>query len=187
MDFGYLPMWPPGSDLSDYAKIHRVFTFVEQTAQWYRVDYDFAGNSDGYVQGGRLIIGNRIEPLTSVESQWSMGGQEEVAETVDMGGEESSRAMGVKRSFSCTWHNLRESEREQLYVMKLERGSSKDVVLAVEPPEGEYSMSRIHIGKIKDYFSFEQTMEALEPDNGPPTQRFTVSFKIQEAAPIEMR
>jgi hypothetical protein len=187
IDFGPQPMWPSGSDLSEYAKIHRVFTFEQQTAQWYRIDYDFSGNPDGFVQGSRVVIGKRIEPLTSVEAKWSMGGQEDVAETVDMGGEESPRVMGVKRSFTCTWHNLRESEREQLYVMKLERGSAKDVVLAVEPSEGPYSMARIHIGRIKDYFSFEQTMEALDPDNGPPVQHFTVSFKVQEAAPIEMR
>jgi hypothetical protein len=187
MDFGNLPMWPVGDDLSEYGKIHRVFTFAQQSAQWYRVDYDFSDNPDGYVQASRLIIGKRIEPLTSVQSKWSMGGQEEIAETVDMGGEESARDMGVKRTFTATWHNLLESEREELYVMKLERGSSKDAVLAIEPSEGKYSMSRIYIGRIKDYFSFDQTMEALDPAGGPAVQHFTSSFKIQEMAPIEMR
>lgn len=186
-DFGNLPLWPTGSDLSEYAKIHRVFTFPQVTAQWYRVDYDFSTNPDGYVQASRSIIGKRVEPLTSIESKWSMGGQEEIAETVDMGGEESSRVMGVKRSFTCTWHNLVESEREAIYAMLLERGSSKDVVLAIEPSEGEYSMSRVYIGRIKNAFSFPQTMEALDPLGGLAVQHFTVTLTVHEMAPVEMR
>lgn len=181
-DTNHIPVWPVGSDLSNYAKVHRVLTFDLKSSAWYRVEYNFAGNSDGFVQLSRLILGSRIEPATSIESGWSIGGEESIAETVDMGGEESPRGMGgSKRNHTVTWSNLLESERESLYTLLLERGSSKDIVLGIEGCEGQYAMSRLYIGRVKHAFSFPQVMMASDG-----VQRFTVSLTVSELAPIEM-
>lgn len=180
-DSGVFNVWPLGSNLADYSKVHRVFTFPQQTYQWYRVDFNFALSAELYIQASRVILGKRIEPLTSVDVGWSMGGDEPIAETIDMGGEESSRIMGTKRTATVTWHNLLESEREQLYTTLLERGSAKDLVLAIEGSEGIYAMSRIFIGRVKQAFSFPQVMLASDG-----VQRFTVTLTVSELAPIEM-
>lgn len=172
---------PVGSDVSAYAKIHRVLTFAEHSCSWYRVDFNYNLSVHPYVQASRIIVGKRIEPLTSVGESWSMGGEEPVAETVDMGGEESSRIMGTKRTFTATWNNLTESEREKMYTTLLERGSAKDLVLAIEESEGIYGVSRVYIGRVKHAFSFPQVMLASDG-----VQRFTVQITISELAPIEM-
>lgn len=180
-DSGSTNLWPTGSDLSAYAKIHRVLTFAPVLATWLRVDYTIL-NADGYAQVGRTVLGKRIEPLTSVKSGWTIGGVEEIAETTDMGGEESPRPMGTKRSVTVTWHNLTESERKSIYEMLLERGSAKDIVLSIEGSEGEHAMSRVYIGRVKHAHSFQQTMIGADG-----VHLFTVTLTVNELAPIEMR
>lgn len=179
--------WPTGGDLSAYSKVHRVFTFTDKSFRWWRVDFGFGSNSDGYAQAGRVMLGKRIEPAVSVGPQWSLGASEGVAETTDLGGEESPRIMGSRRSMTVTWHDLTEAERESLYALILERGSAKDITLAIEPSEGAYSMSRVVIGRIKQVVSFQQTMLVPAGDGeSPPVQHFTVSITVSEMAPIEM-
>lgn len=184
-DSGDFDVYPPGANWMKYARVHRVKTLdTVEGALVYRVDFSFS-NPDGYVEAARIMLGKRIEPLVSVKTGWSMGGSEEIAESVDMGGEESPREMGTKRQQSATWHNLIEAEREEMYEMCLERGSSKDICLAIEPSEGKYAMSRVYIGRIKDAWSFQQTMSTGGDEN--TDQRFTVSVTVKEMAPIEMR
>jgi len=180
-DSGDQPIWPVGSDLSAFLTVHRVFTFPQVTAQYLRVDFNFPASSGGYVQAARLMVGKRIEPATSAEAGWSIGGSEDVVETVDMGGEESPRSMGVKRSQTVTWNNLLESERDLIYAALLERGSSRDLTLAIEGSEGVYSMSRVHIGRVKQAFSFAHKMKA-----GDKIQRYSLSVTVNEMAPVEM-
>lgn len=178
---GGVRMWPTGSDLSPYLLPHRVWTFAEQTYQWFRIDFDFSTNIFGYVQIARIIIGKRIEPTVSVQSGWEIGGNEDVIESISMGNEETSRIVGVKRSHTVVWHNLSESERESIYTLLLERGSAKDLVVAIEDSEGLYPMSRAFIGRVKRAFSFKQTMLA-----GSNIHYYTVSITVEELAPIEM-
>jgi hypothetical protein len=178
-------IYPTGANWMKYAKIHRVKTFPIVTGPLvYRIDFSFS-NPDGYVQAARIMLGKRIEPEVSVKTGWSMGGSEEVVETTDMGGEESPREVGTKRQMTATWHNLTEAEREQIYELVLERGSAKDICLAIEPSEGKYAMSRVYIGRIKDAWSFQQTLSAGGPED--TDQRFTVSVTVKEMAPGEMR
>lgn len=186
-DSGDFNVYPTGANWMKYARVHRVKTFpvVSGTdALAYRIDFSYS-NPDGYVQAARIMLGKRIEPEVSIKSGWSIGGSEEIAESIDMGGEESPRQMGTKRQFTCTWHNLTEAERESIYEILLERGSAKDMCLAIEESESKYSMSRVYIGRIKDAWSFQQTLSAGGSED--TDQRFTVSVTVREMAPIEMR
>lgn len=181
---GDFNIWPSNADFSAYAKVHRVFTFPVQSSVFaYRAYFSYS-NLDGYVQASRFILGKRIEPIVSVAPGWSIGGTEDVVETVDMGGEESPREVGVRRSQTVTWKDLTEAERESLYTTLLERGSAKDIVLAIESSEGRYAMSRVHIGRVKQAFSFPQTVGIV---NEPEIEHhYTVSLTVTEMAPIEM-
>lgn len=186
-DSGDFNIYPTGADWIKYARVHRVKTLPIVSgadALVYRIDFSYS-NPDGYVQAARMMLGKRIEPEISVKTGWSMGGSEEVVETVDMGGEESPREVGTKRQKTATWHNLSEPERELLYETFLERGSAKDVCLAIEPSEGKYAMSRVYIGRIKDAWSFQQTLSAGGDEDAD--QKFTVSVTVKEMAPFEMR
>lgn len=179
-----VPLWPTGSDLSAYRQIHRTFDLGStQLERWLRIDYNFSSNTYGYVQAGRIGIGKRIEPAVSVKSGWSVGVDEPVTETVDMGGEESPRVMGAKRSLTCTWHDLTHAEQDHLLATLTERGSARDLLLAIDPSEGLYPMSHLCIGRVKQVVSFPQTMKVERREEGG---HFTVSITVSELAPIEM-
>jgi len=178
-----VPLWPSGSDLSGYRQFHRTFaTPVTRSNRWVRIDFNVV-NPDGYVQLSRLGIGKRIEPATSVKAGWSIPSNEPVAETVDMGGEECARVMGSKRSITCTWHNLTHAEQDSLLTLLTERGSARDLLLAIDPSEGQYPMSHLCLGRVKQVVSFPQTMKVERDENG---EHFTVSITVSEMAPIEM-
>lgn len=174
-------MWAQ-DDLQAYLYPHRVWTFPEIEYKHVRVDFLWSNPLDS-VRISRFIIGKRLEPLQSVQSKWSISGNEDVLEIQDYCGEEDARVIGSKRSKNVVWANLSEAEREEIYTCLLERGSSKDLLLAIEPMEGLYSMSRLHLGRIKHAHSFEQTMMSDIQDQ----HRFSVSLTISELAPIEMR
>lgn len=177
-------IWPLNADLSSYLLPHRVWTLPSaQLCAYYRIDFDFTDNTYAYVQIARISLGKRVEPVVSVQTGWEIGGNEEVVESISMGNEETARSMGVKRSHTVTWHDLTESERESIYALLLERGSAKDLILAIEPMEGAYSMSRTYIGRIKRAFSFKQTALVDGSETG---QHFTVTLTVEELAPTEM-
>jgi len=66
-DTGINDVWP-GSPTTKYVDnflanwnyTHGRFIFTPTTCKWFRVDFDYTGNSDGYVQCGSLPIGERL-------------------------------------------------------------------------------------------------------------------------------
>jgi hypothetical protein len=179
-----IPLWPAGSDLSKYGQIHRAFALpATRSNRWVRVDFNFASNPLGYVQLSRIGVGKRIEPVVSVKSGWAPGGSEPIAETVDMGGEESARVMGTKRTLTATWHDLTHAEMDLLLATLTERGSARDLLLAIDPSEGAYPMSHLCLGRVKQSYSVTQTMKVERADDG---EHFTVTIVVSELAPIEM-
>jgi hypothetical protein len=184
------PMWPNGSNLAAYDQIHRGYKLPGSgvTLRWARIDYNFSGNSDGFVDMGRLLLGKRIEPAVSVKAGWVSGGTEAVAETVDLSGEESPRQMGTKRDLSATWHDLIESEKNAIYEMLLERGSAKDFALVIDP-DSLYPMACTVIGRCKQKFQFPQTINTGSDPNssgGRGGLHFTVVLMVAEMAPLIM-
>jgi hypothetical protein len=183
------PVWPVGSNLAAYDQIHRGYKLpAAQTLRWARIDYGFSGNSDGFVDMGRLILGKRIEPAVSVKAGWIPGGMEPIAETVDLSGEESPRQMGVKRDLQVVWHDLIQSEQNAIYEMMLERGTAKDFALVVDP-DSVYPMPQTVVGRCKQKFTFPQTVNAGSDPNssgGRGGLHFTYVLIVSEMAPLLM-
>jgi len=183
------PVWPVGSNLAAYDQMHRGYKLPSaQTLRWARIDYGFSGNSDGFVDMGRLILGKRIEPSISVKGGWTPGGLEAIAETVDLSGEESPRQMGTKRDLQATWHDVTQSEMNAIYEMLLERGSAKDLAMVIDP-DSIYPMSQTVIGRVKQKFTFPQTINTgSDPlgSGGRSGLHFTVVVIVSEMAPLLM-
>lgn len=169
---------PAGVDSSAYRFVHRSIEITSQTFQWFQLDFGFGSNSDGYVQLSRAMLGERIEPLTSIKTGWKTSLIEPVVETTDLGGEESSRPTGAKRSVEAEWHNLTESERDSLYAMLIERGSSKDFTFVIDP---QGPMAHIHIGRNKSPVVFPKIMNI---DSGEV--QYSHALQVSEMAPLEM-
>lgn len=170
-----------------YRLSHRPFVFTAQsTYRWFRLDFSFAAT---YVQMGRFMLGERVEPACDVKSGWTTSFEEEVAQTVDLGGEESPRHMGVRRSMEVQWQFLTEAEMNNtsgdpcLYTTLLERGSSRDVALVVGATDTPNIMPRMVVGRVKRQFSFPHTFEVGGPVTTP---LFGLSVTVAEMAPTEM-
>lgn len=178
-----VPVWAPGSNLAPYAQIHRRLKMTAPAPvalRWARIDFNFSSNPAGYVDMGRAMLGARIEPARSVKSGWQAGFEEAVAETVDLSGEESPRPTGTKRTLDATWHDLVEVDADALYSMLLERGSSQDVALCLDPDASKYPMQRTVVGRLKQAMTFPQTLKS------GTVQHFSVACRVSELAPILM-
>jgi hypothetical protein len=73
LDTGDLSVWPGTGDLSDWPYAHsRHVISSPVSADWFRIDYDFTGNSDGFVQVGALSIDDRFAPVNGHVTPWQM-------------------------------------------------------------------------------------------------------------------
>jgi len=175
-----LDTWPSGSDLSAYALTHRLLNFTSTSATWFRVDFYFGASTVQYAKLGRLILGEKIEPATSVAFGWAASFDEPVAETVDLGGEESPRLMGARRTLEATWQHLTHGEHDRLYQTLLERGSARDLALVIDPDFTSYPMPMIAVGRVKRVLSFPNTFRTAAG------AFFSLSAAVTEMAPTEM-
>lgn len=66
-DSGLVDIWPGSPSatyitnfLNNWSYTHQRATLTAQAATWFRIDFDYTGNPDGYVQVGSLPIGTRF-------------------------------------------------------------------------------------------------------------------------------
>ncbi len=73
VDEGLVDVWPGTGDLSDWPYIHQRQTIATPAAAlWFRLDFDFTGNTDGYVQVGALVMDTRFAPTLGHASGWEL-------------------------------------------------------------------------------------------------------------------
>lgn len=71
LDTGFENVWPGTGDLSDWDFAHQRSTVDNPvSASWFRIDFDFTGNTDGFVQGGVLFAAERATPVISNRPRW---------------------------------------------------------------------------------------------------------------------
>jgi hypothetical protein len=169
------------ADLSLYGLVHRPYRLAAaQTLRYWRIDFTFTS----YVQMGRLLMGERVQPALPVAFNWAPTGTEPIVETADMGGEEVARPRGVKRGVRMEWGRL--TSREALggmYALLLERGSSGDMMAVVDPgqteadcPQYANPMAHCYIGRKKESFELVNTFY----------NNHTLVVAVQELSPVVM-
>lgn len=180
-DSGMIPFYPAGSELSmvKYRRPHRLYTFGTSGARWWRVDFQWNSNSDGFVRGSRLILGTPITPVHSAEPGWEMIHGENVVGTEDMDGGESTRPCGARRRVSFGWQPgaLTKADGANIKDMLLERGSSHDIVVCVDTSELIYPMDVLYVGRVKEDVSVKHI----------PTEYRQTGFTVTELGITEMR
>jgi hypothetical protein len=169
------------ADLSAYGLVHRPYRLsAAQTLRYWRIDFTFAS----YVQLGRLLMGERVQPALPITYGWAPTGSEPVVEGVDIGGEEASRPRGLKRGVRMEWQRLTSREAlGSLYELLLERGSSGDFMAVVDPaqceagcPQYANPMAHCYLGRKKEAFELPNTFYG----------NFTSVLALQEQASIVM-
>lgn len=73
VDTGLVNVRPGTGDLSGWPHIHqREIIASPAAATWFRIDFDFTGNTDGFVQFGALPLDARFEPVLGHASGWEL-------------------------------------------------------------------------------------------------------------------
>ena len=177
-DSGSLTVWPTGADLSTYRYPHRWLLFTPaSTCRYWRLDFDFSGNSDGYVRMGRLILGEALE-VQQVARGWSTNISEPVVEVEDMSGEQAARPRRARRGIGVRWPEagLTRAHGVAMQELLLERGSAKDFALILGD-DHTYPMEMVYIGRVRQQVGMQ---------HAPPRWR-TTGFELVELTPTVMR
>jgi hypothetical protein len=177
-DSGSLPVWPAGADLAAYRYPHRWLLFSPVSAlRYWRVDFDFAGNDDGFVRMGRLILADALE-LYQVARGWSGNISEPPVEVEDLSGEQAARPRRARRSVSVRWPDagLTRAQGVALQELLLERGSAKDLAMVLAD-DHTYPMDVAYVGRVKQQVGIQ---------HAPPRWR-TTGFELTELTPTVMR
>lgn len=175
-----VPYWPTGSNLSPYRYPHRLFLFTPGGSyQWWRVDFGWGANTDGYVRGGRLVLATAIAPVTSVGDGWESSHSEPVVETVDIGGGQTARTRGSRRRLTARWRDgaLTRAEAAAIQQALLQRGSSLDVVFCVDTSDTVDPMQALVVGRVREEVVVTQV----------PVQYRALGLAVTELALTEMR
>jgi hypothetical protein len=173
-----------------YAMPHRLFTFDHGgfAYPWWRIDFDWSGNNDGYVRGGRIMLGKGLVPANTADGGWEARHSEPVVETEDLGGGLSTRIRGARRSASLRWPEgaLTPNEGSAIQRMLLERGSAKDVAVcldtevALSTSGGDNNVDRmqsLYLGRVKQPVVIKHM----------PVAYRGFGFEVEELAATEMR
>lgn len=79
LDTGMLDVQPGTANLDDWfgpgqlGYVHqrsKIAAADQVSGTWFRIDFDFTGNSDGYVQAGALFLATMLEPTRGAEPGW---------------------------------------------------------------------------------------------------------------------
>jgi hypothetical protein len=71
LDIGPVDVWPGTGDLSSWPHVHsRHVISSPVAASWFRIDYDFTGNADGYVQIGSVSVDEYFAPVNGHVTPW---------------------------------------------------------------------------------------------------------------------
>lgn len=117
-DTGLVDVWPTGSDLSSWFGtgqpnyMHQRATIANPVAaDWFRIDYDFTGNPDGYVEVGALMLADRFSPGRAQEWGWKYQPQPRGSYSVAYAGGGEGRGGGTfKRGASFRFPAMEESD-----------------------------------------------------------------------------
>jgi len=155
LDTGFVDLWPAGSDLSDWFRTGRP-GYVHQSAViaapaaalWYRLDFDFTGNPDGYVQAGKLFLAERFSPGRAHVGEWKFLPETRAMYEVQYGAGGIGRGGGTyKRSVSFSFPGMSESDAlGRLEPMLRERTAAKPVGAVLRESEVAYPMYYMHYG-----------------------------------------
>lgn len=160
LDTGLVDVWPAGSDLSawfgtgqpGYIHGRMPIAAVDQVAAtWFRVDFDFTGNPDGYVEVGKLLLAERFKPASGHEWGWRYRATPRGHYGVEYAGGGIGRGGGsFKRDTAFRFPAMEEADMWGGFgAMIRERRSVKPVGVVLLEDESTYPMDYIYYGYLE--------------------------------------
>lgn len=118
--------------------------FTEVSARYMRITItDASGNPDGYVEVGRLKIGDFLKPEKNISFGASLDYEELGELQRARGGALIPQSKDPARILSCQWDWLKDAESQEVLELKRITGQRDDVVLSAYAEEGG-NLERYH-------------------------------------------
>lgn len=179
VDTGLVDVWPSGSDLSGWFKtgqpgyVHQraaIASADQAAASWFRVDFDYTGNADGYVEAGVLLLAVKFGPSQAHEWGWKYRPNTRGGYSVAYASGGSGRGGGTfKRDASFKFPAMTESDLfGGLDPHLRERRSVRPMAVVLAPDEVNYPMNYM-------FYGYLDVSEIPNPSTG-----FTVECSITE-------
>jgi hypothetical protein len=176
LDTGLVDVWPSGSDLSDWfgtgqpGYVHqRAIVASPVAGLWFRVDYDYTGNPDGYVEVGALPLGVRFTPERAHEWEWKYRPAPRGNYSVEYAGGGEGRGGGAfKRDTAFRFPGMVESDAFGGFDALLrERRSVKPVAVVLDETNVTNPMHYMYYGyldvaEMPQYYTTAGRMSVVE-------------------------
>lgn len=140
-DSGSVAVWPASSDLTAHGYANAVLWLGEQpqSQRWWRIDLEDAGNSDGYLEAGRLYIADAWQPSMNVQPGYSAGFVDETVQKVSAAGTLHAVARKPRRQGRFTLSFFDEAEMKgRAFTLDQTRGRGGDVLFMLDPDPGPF-------------------------------------------------
>jgi len=149
------------------------FEFIENivTYRYWLIEFSDLTNSDGYVEIGRLFVGNSFLPENNASFSWSLGYEDGSMIEEAIGGAEyyDQRPKYRVCRFGLDWLGETEAMTTALGASRI-LGVTDEVLLIWDKDDGNNLMRQSFLGRLR----------SLTPIENPDPVRFTTAYEIKE-------
>jgi hypothetical protein len=169
---GAVPAWPAGTVAADMAGMARpcAAVAVSGTYRYWRVTISDAGNAAGYIQLGRLFIGDGWQPSINYQSGATLGFETDTSFERSLGGAEFASVKPLRRVMRFGLPALPHAEAFGTGLEVIRRSATHNEVLVIPDSADAANLARRNfMGRIRQLSPVEQ------PFSGSATLGFEVS------------
>ena len=168
-------VWPT-TGLEDWPFVHGILWLgaSPQTFRWWRVDYADAGNADGVLEAGRLIIAKAWQPTRNRRFGMSFTFIDPSPRRAARGGQLHVLPLERRRRLDFGLALLSETEvMENAFELQRLRGLGKDVLVIPDPTKTAQQARQAIYGLLPE----------LSPISDPRFNNYEVRFAVEEMLP----
>ena len=173
-DSGWLAAWPGGFDpeaVNDFSWTLPYSLSAPVSARYWRVEIDDTTNSDGFVQIGRVFIGEAWQPITNMSVGASIAWEDGTGVQTALSGAEYFSPVPVFRVARFTTENMTEVEAlASASAIQRISGVSGEVFFQWDPDDAAYAPQLSFLGRLR----------TLSPIEAPRYQAWDNAWEIKE-------
>lgn len=141
------------------------------TYRYWQIEFSDTGNPSGYVEIGRLFVGNSFQPESNVSFGWSLAYEDNSVIESAIGGAEyyDNRPKYRVARFGLNWLSDLEAMTTALGASRI-LGVTDEILLIWDKDDGNNLMRQSFLGRLR----------TLSPIDNPDPIRFTTSYEIKE-------
>lgn len=173
-DSGSNTLWPT-TGLDDWDTVNAIlFLSTSQTYRYWRIDVSDTGNSDGYIEAGRLYMANAWQSTRGQAFGWSIGWEDESPKPQAIGGQTYPVRRTPRRILNMSINFLQETEiYNNAFQIDRLRGQARDILFIVDPDKSARLQDQTVYGLVQEF----------APVVNPTFNIFEKRYRVEELLP----